>query len=171
MIAWRNRSVHYLADNEASEDAWNTIKSNKDELYSRFSGLTVEPLEKGFQLSAPPSFKETASFIRATHEAVRQFDEFHIRALDPVSFLPDLIWHTVGMNSQEDVNVTRRKRVQSIWGRDESERESRVLSFLKNCGLSEGKGDPSAIFDKALISEVSRFSFREVFSYIGKGRA
>jgi hypothetical protein len=57
MIAWRNRSVHPLGDNEASPESWNTIRTSKEELSKRFSGLTIG----GFDQHNPPSSNFTVS--------------------------------------------------------------------------------------------------------------
>ena len=111
------------------------------------------------------SSKETASFIAAMHDAVRQFDEFHLSTLDSVSFLPELIRNALG-----DDSATRRKHIQSIWGRDRSEKEKRVLSFFKNIWLSETKGAVSAEFSSHVISEIANYSFSEVVLYLDLNR-
>ena len=163
MLAWRNRTIHSLADNEASGEAWNILKTNANELKDRFNGLTLERMERGFEHNDPPSFKETASFIRATHEAVREIDEHFIRMLSPELFIKELIWHKTGLNQKgEKDSENRHDRIQNIWGRDASDRMKRVSSFLINNGLSVDKGDPSAEFDQQLLIQISSCSTKEI---------
>lgn len=161
MIVWRNRLVHSLADNQVSPAVWSILSQNEDKLSAAFSGMRLDRLESGFKTGEPPTFKETASFIRATHA-----DGYFLAALDTAQFLRDLIWATISKGSSDDLDSIRKRRIQSIWGRDASERVGKVVAFLTNAGLS-AHGDASATeFDDDLINSVSNKSPRELFSYL-----
>lgn len=186
MIAWRNRSVHSLAENDASDEAWKTVRDNGKFIAERFKGLLIERLESGFSHNEPPTFKETASFISATHEIIRQIDEYYLSKLNLTPFLSELIWQITADGAGDDVNSRRKKRVQSVWGRDASERRNAVVSLLKNAGLSDTtvvaqsdkrvpKSDrenaPAAVFEDDLIDLISEFSPNQLLEYLVSTRA
>jgi hypothetical protein len=181
MIAWRNRSVHSLAENDASDEAWKTIRDNGEFIAERFKALLVDRLESGFSHNEPPTFKETASFISVTHEIVRQIDEYYLSKLNVTPFLSELIWQITADGAGDDVDSRRKKRVQSVWGRDASERRNAVVSLLKNAGLSDmtavaqsrkrvPKSDrenaPAAVFEDDLIDWISEFSPNQLLGYL-----
>jgi hypothetical protein len=91
MIAWRNRQVHSLADNEVSTETWETLRKNEAWIKGEFRGMEIGRLFSDFSKDTPPSFKEIASFIRATQEAVRIMDAHLLRNLEPKIFLKELI--------------------------------------------------------------------------------
>jgi hypothetical protein len=163
MIAWRNRQVHSLSDNEVSATAWEILRNNQTWIKEEFRGMEVDRLLSDFQREGAPTFKEIASFIRATHEIVRVVDERVLAELDAEKFLRSLIDSRIGRD-----DASRRKHVQSVWGRDISERDMRVRSFLINCGLSATPiqdGTPRA-FDDGLLTKISRNSPSELRQWL-----
>ena len=170
MIAWRNRQVHSLADNQVSTSSWEALRANANWVKDEFRGMEIDRLFADFSKEAPPSFKEIASFIRATQEAVRIMDAHLLKHLDPQSFLRQLIQeYSLKGNADEDREKLRKRRIQSIWGRDASDRKQRVISFLKNCGLSLSATDEnnSTIFSDNIITELSDMTPSEVGNWLG----
>jgi hypothetical protein len=172
MIAWRNRQVHSLADNEVSPKAWEILQINSEWVKNEFRGMHVDRLFSDFGKEAPPSFKEIASFIRATQEAVRLVDSHLLTNLEPQSYLKQLIWELASKSRPNDEpEKARKKQIQSIWGRDASDRTQRVTSFLKNCGLSLSPtdGEVSAVFSDDLISSLSEMAPSEITDWLKTG--
>ena len=134
MIAWRNRQVHSLADSEVSSKTWEILQSNSEWVKNEFRGMEVDRLFSDFGKEAPPSFKEIASFIRATQEVVRLLDSHLLTNLEPESYLRQLIreYASKARPNDKDPEKARKKQIQSIWGRDASDKPQRVTSFLKN---------------------------------------
>ena len=169
MIAWRNRQVHSLADNDVTPESWEVLRSNADWIKDEFRGMQVDRLFSDFGKEAPPSFKEIASFIRATQEAVRIIDTGLLKKLEPESYLKELIWeYSSNAGTAEDREKARKKQIQSIWGRDASDRKQRVISFLKNCGLSLSPTDEetSTSFPDELITNLSGMTPSEMASWL-----
>ena len=157
MIAWRNRQVHSLADSEVSAKTWEILRTNSEWVKNEFRGMEVDRLFGDFGKDSPPSFKEIASFIRATQEAVRLIDSHLLTNLEPESYLKQLIpEYASKARPNEDPEKARKKQIQSIWGRDASDKPQRVTSFLKNCGLSSSASDSgaNAVFSDDLISSL-----------------
>lgn len=172
MIAWRNRQVHSLADNEVSSEAWKILQENAEWVKNEFRGMQVDRLFADFSKEAPPSFKEIASFIRATQEAVRLIDTYLLKNLEPRSYLKQLI-HEFASKSRSNDNPEKacKKQIQSIWGRDASDRPQRVISFLKNCGLSLSPtdGEASAVFSDNILSSLSDMTPSEITDWLKTG--
>ncbi len=166
MIAWRNKATHILADEEASYETWEILRKNESRIKSEFSGMEISRLEQGYGKNEAPTFKETASFIRATHETVRSIDEYFLTKIDSEMFLRDLIWSTISSNTDGNIDLSRKNKIQSVWGRDESEKNKRVIAFLKNAGLSLSKSGLSAEFSDTLIEMYARKSPKELFNQL-----
>jgi hypothetical protein len=169
MIAWRNRQVHSLADNDVSQESWNVLRRNADWIRDEFRGMEVDRLFSDFSKESPPSFKEIASFIRATHEAVRIADSHLLKNLEPQTYLKQLIWERASRaNLDGDPEKIRKKQLQSIWGRDSSERKQRVTYFLKNCGLSLSPTDDkgSTVFSDDLMTKISDMTPSEIGEWL-----
>jgi hypothetical protein len=158
MITWRNRAVHSLSDNEVSKESWKILEENKEWLEETFQGMKFDRLLSDFNKGGPPTFKETASFVRATHQLIEQLDQHHLKELNPEKFLKSLV--------AKNLTPSAPKAIQSLWGRDERDKLKRVVGYLKNLGLSEEKAFPhSALFSEQLILKISNFTPKEAASF------
>jgi hypothetical protein len=164
LIAWRNLSSHSLADNEASEASLGLLKENDQWLRDNFRGLSADRLISDFRKHGPPTLKDTTSLINAAHEATRQLDEELLLNLEPDEYIWDFI--EVNTRAKEDRSASQpsqKKLIQSIWGKDESERMRSVTSFLVNNGLSkERKPGDIAEFPEPLVAGIATLKPSEV---------
>jgi hypothetical protein len=167
MIAWRNRSVHSLADTEVRDAAWSTLRTNQAWLKGEFRGMEFDRLMSDFARGGAPTFKEIASFIRATQELVRQLDEAQLKRLHPRAFLKAFIWHVLSRGLPSETPSRARARLaQSTWGRDASERLKRVISTLKSNGLSPARaGSYATEFSDELLAELAEFTPGAILEY------
>jgi len=162
MIVWRNRLVHSLADNTISSQTEQLIHTNSEWIKDQFNGMSVDRMLADFDSERPPTFKETASFIRATHQVVESLDRFLLSHLDAESYLKELIWSSAGANDSE-----RAKQIQNVWGRDECDRPTRVFSFLQNRGLATSRReDSSAEFPDELLNAVAAMTPKELKAFV-----
>jgi hypothetical protein len=56
MIAWRNRQVHSLADNQVSLPSWETLRANANWVKDEFRGMEIDRLFADFRRS-PAEFQ------------------------------------------------------------------------------------------------------------------
>jgi hypothetical protein len=101
---------------------------------------------------------------------VRIIDTRLLQALQPESYLKELIFeYSSKVGTTKDREKSRKRQIQSIWGRDASDRKQRVISFLKNCGLSLSPTDEktSASFSDELIDRLSDMTPTETASWLG----
>lgn len=167
MIAWRNKSVHSLSETMPQQSDWDLLKSSDTWLTENFQGLKFDRLLTDFESDGPPTLKETTSFIRATHRFVMQLDETQVSQVEPNSYLKELFGYATGhQRGQQKTAKTLRNNVQSIWGRDPSVRLKKVISLLKNNGLSASPVDHSVEITDEMINEYASLEAKEAFEKI-----
>lgn len=168
LIVWRNRVVHSLADNEVSETCWNTLRSNEEWIKSEFHGMELGRLLKDFDRGEAPTFKEIASFIRSIQSLVQEMDAALLSALDPEPYLKSFIFSLLKRAKPgESVQKAVIRNAQSVWGRDETDRHSAVISLLNHNGLSaERSAEYSCAFSDELLEKVSSLPTKRLVTYI-----
>lgn len=168
MITWRNKTVHSTAEVELPEETWSILTARRDWLEKEFGGMEIDRLFVDFEKDGPPTFKETASFIRAAQKFVEHADAEQLRSLDTKRHLRDLIWSALGVsNGKRCTEDIRRRRAQSIWNRELPDRVWKVRNFLKNCGLSEKRASASsAEFSAQEIDELCDLASNELLRHL-----
>jgi hypothetical protein len=169
MITWRNRRVHSLADNSIRDTVRDEIKGQAESIAAGFSGLDVGRLLKDVDEDKPPTFRETASLIRATQKIVEQLEAAQFRILAHDVFLKELIWSDLDSNypGDGDRNAHRKRRIAGVWGRDESRREAVFQAFLMNLGLSPMRRYQESLeLDPDLLARVSKMVPTEAYKFL-----
>lgn len=173
LIVWRNRAVHSIADNEVSDSAWDTLRSNEEWIRNEFRGMELDRLFGDFERGGAPSFKEIASFIRAVQSLVQEMDAALLSQLDPEQYLRDFIQNLLRKTkTDESPKKAMLRNAQSIWGRDDGDRYAAVLSLLRHNGISEEcLSEHSCAFSDELLKMVSGFSTKALLEYVGSPSA
>lgn len=156
-VAWRNRRVHSLAENDISPDDRSILQSNARSIFERFRGLDSGKMLERFDFSKAPSFKEAASLIAGAHNIVQHFDRELIRSLDRVLYLKQMIVANLssGWNQRGSLGNHLRRRAARVWG-DEAGKQKRIENFIRSLGFSpidsEGLGAqiPATLIDDIL---------------------
>lgn len=73
-IDWRNRRVHSLADETLRKSSEVELLSHAESLRAEHRGLDVKELLTRYKAGKSPSFKDSASVIQLSHNAVAHFD-------------------------------------------------------------------------------------------------
>jgi len=168
MIAWRNRSVHADAD-DLPDERWTEIIAENGEWYAEhFSGLSAEKLIADFNKGQPPVFKEIGAFIRGTHKFILNLEEAQFNALNGNEYVKDLVkYSSVGGAATSEARLQYRMRIiQSVWGRDISDRPKAVYRFLKNAGLSETKRTEYAVDLTLVYDEIATKTTKQIMSWL-----
>lgn len=170
MIAWRNKSAHEEADIELDNSVKAILQDNDKRISTEYRGLDSKRLISGFENNRPPTFKEIASFIKATQDFVKAVDAVQLRACQPERYLKEHIWEVTGGSRAKSrtTEAHRKEHFQSVWGRDASERVGAVVRFLRATGLS---GDPAKheespmLFDAALLNRVGAMKPSDAYKW------
>jgi hypothetical protein len=186
MITWRNRATHAEDDRDTPARHKVVIERHATDIASRFRGLDSEMLLAGYEADRAPKFKEIASFINATNHFVEELERRLFEQLDAKTFLKQLIWVAISHHSKTcaDLQQVRRKHLQSVWGKDASDKEKSVLRFLCHQGLSSTKAQakkrrfsvedrvlPVLTFDDNVLATLVSMTPTAVFNWITSGES
>lgn len=168
MIIWRNKSVHILGSETEVAVFEDIIHYNQHRIKDEFRGMDARRLVSDFKSGKAPTFKETASFISATHIFVHKSDEILLSNLDSDSFIKELIWTKLSRDQDGAKSEIRLRSAQSIWGRSGDDRRRRVITFLKNHGLSteEKENTKSARFSTDLIEHIITLNPTKLLEFV-----
>lgn len=78
MISLRNNLLHSMAENAVEQVHKKILIENKEWIAENFRGLDIDLLLKKVSENTPPSFKEVASLINASHLFVEDLSLIHI---------------------------------------------------------------------------------------------
>ncbi|WP_370034221.1 hypothetical protein [Qipengyuania mesophila] len=179
MIAWRNKSAHHEADTIVEERHRRILKENATQIASNYRNLDVDRLLDGFDESEP-TFKECASLISAAQNFVAGLENELFAGLDEGQYLRELIHKSPTELSGDSAQAYRKKRIQSVWGRDPSDRTRAVIRHLRQFGISDqnraenrrllnnttGGSLMVAKFPSALIAKLCEMTPNEVNSWL-----
>lgn len=168
MITWRNRAAHFEADIKLDSKKLNILNENKERIEAEYSGLETDKLLDDFENSDGPTFRETASLIRATHEFVKNLENILLTKLSPEEYLKQTIRRDIN-SVEENKSDYSKRRLQGIWGRDPSDRENYLIRYFINLGLSKTakEGTRPAVFKDELISKLSSFNTHDTYEWLG----
>ena len=161
MVAWRNRAAHMQADIELKKDQLELLQQSADWIAHEFRAMSVDRMLQDFDADNPPTFRETASLLHATQKFVEALEIVQFGSLDAQTYLREVIWEAISkvQNEQTELDKLKKKKLQSIWGKDKSERGRTIERFLTNIGLSKEQSHPySVLFDDALIELIAAMS-------------
>jgi len=126
IICWRNRLMHYKADNNISDKSRRVlIEENKDSIYN----LDNNRMLKNFDELKEPSFKEVASMVRASINFIYKIDSKLLKKVDSVKYADKVIYYYI----KED----KIKRLDNLFSKDENSRERIIKNILENYGFNE----------------------------------
>lgn len=165
MIAWRNKAAHEEADTAVEDRHRQTLLDHASAIASDYCGLDVERLLAGFD-AAEPTFKEAASLINAAQRFVRLLESLLFRDLDAEQYLKELVWKVPDELSGENARRFRKHGLQSVWGRDSSDRPKAVVRHLRQFGITDvRRHSEGAVFSSSLITQLVGMTPTEVYAW------
>lgn len=151
-IDWRNRLVHSLAGENLENSYEEVFLSRAESLRTEHSGLDVNELLTRYKARESPSFKDAASVIRLSHNAVSHFDAHLLSGLDIERYVREAIRIELTDSSNTDAGLKR--ACTKIWGNPDKRRAKaiRALRFVGVHQTSEIKARqvPDAFVDSIL---------------------
>lgn len=119
LICWRNKLVHYKADNNIKNESRIILKENKGIILEKHNGLDIENTLKSFDKKGEiPTFKEITSLIKATIDFVYEIDKKLIERIDVIKYADTILLQHIKEN--------KIKRLDSIFSKPKI-KEKRVL--------------------------------------------
>lgn len=158
LVSWRNESAHVEADDILSKEQRTTIENNRSTIKARFSGLDADILIGDYDAEKPPTFKEVASLINASHHFIEDLEGRLFQQIDPEAYLRKLVKEATRTKTRDrSVSSKKGSEIAAIWGRNPSDRPRYVRSLLQHQGLSSKKADkgPSLAFNQETIEKLT----------------
>jgi hypothetical protein len=157
MICWRNRLIHYKAQNKPSSEVISFLRESRNEIMKRHNGMDITLTIERFENKQVPTFKETASMIKATIEYVYQLDNYLIESLDLLTYSDKIIIKYIRENLE--------KRLRNIYNNDDESRVKVIRNILSEYGLNEKEN--SSLDD--FVFNLSKLSYSSAKDRYNKG--
>jgi hypothetical protein len=131
-IAWRNRLIHYMAENEIAATSRAHLNECARDVSNDYRGLVVHELLESFDRKQRPRFKEIASMIAATHRFVRAADIKLLTMLDLEAYIDESLAIHVKRLDRRDT----RTRIDAIWSKDRDRRRRSLAQIFQNYSIA-----------------------------------
>ena len=130
-IEWRNQRVHSLSDDKVEKQTIRIVRDNSEWFHSNYSGLNVDNFLSHFNIKEAPTFKDAASVIRLTHDAVAQYDADLLKNVKIENYVKELLLIILETDKS---NVLR--SIQKTWNHPDKKR-IKVIRLLRMIGVNE----------------------------------
>lgn len=154
-ICWRNRLVHYNADNKLPKAMRTLLIDNKDILEQNFSGLLIEDTLDRFDKSIPPSFKDIASLTKGLIDYVYEVDRQLVKVLDYELYVKEIVAEYL----KNDLSV----RLNRIYGKRDADKRRRIIESLLKCKCFSEDDNP--IIDN-IVTQIIELDKTEVYQQL-----
>tara|TARA_R110002096_G_scaffold401123_1_gene597894 strand:- start:2036 stop:2974 length:939 start_codon:yes stop_codon:yes gene_type:complete len=164
-LKWRNRLIHFFAENDINEDVRNVLKNNKDFFFDNFQGLDIDRLLDNFDNSKTPSFKEITSIIRSIHKCVQLADEYLLNNINKETHFIECLDFHFKLNTLKESDL--KSKTALLYNLTEKRRLNSINQTVMNYGFSEVK-KPTTKIKKESISTLVNFNLEKVLSFLNE---
>lgn len=130
-IEWRNQRVHSLSDGVIEKKTLRAIQNNAQWFHSNYSGLDVDELISNFNMKEAPTFKEAASIIQLTHDAVAHYDADLLKSIEIEKYVKGLLLNFLGSDGSSSL-----VSIQKTWNHPKKKR-IKIIRLLRMVGVNQ----------------------------------
>ena len=159
-IEWRNQRVHSLSSDPIEKKTLRVVRDNAEFFKSGYSGLDVADFISNFKSREAPTFKEAASVIRLTHEAVAHYDAELLRNLPIERYLREAL-----LKFLETDNANPLRSVQKTWDHPEKKR-IKVIRLLRMIGVNQTDEVKGRLVTDEFVDELVNLKSGDVLSFL-----
>lgn len=157
LICWRNRLVHFQAENNISSNNRKILTLHSEEIKKKHCGLSIHETLESFDKSAVPTFKEVTSFVRASINLVSDLDKCLLRNINGVIYADRILSFYF--------NQDKNPRLNNIFSKDSKAIEKSIRQILIQNGFTTTS---SNAIDK-FCNDVAKMSFQEAKKALTSG--
>ena len=151
LICWRNKMIHFDADNDISKESRNILKMNSSEDKSvNSTHLDVSQMLLSFDKGECPKFKEMAFMIRKTISFVESIDKVLLAKVDTLSFLESVLKKEFKEKDQ---------LFESIFRTVGEKRKQKIMQLICTCGFVEIENNDENV--NMFIDNITTISYKE----------
>jgi hypothetical protein len=132
-IHWRNRVAHSDASGLVDGDVRGSLRLAEKEIRENYSGLDVEELIKHEASGNPPTFKEIASIMNASHRLVEKLDATLATRVNIVQLADAALKEKICGGSHGDWT----RRTLSLWPGTQEKTVAKLTRMLLVSGFQE----------------------------------
>lgn len=156
LICWRNRLVHFQAENDIQEFNKKKLSENIEQIDNQFCHLNIERTFESFENKHTPTFKEVASFVKASLDLIYEIDKGLLARLDFVKYADSVI-----INHLKADNTAHQQtaRLNDIFSKGSETAYKKLRQILLQNGFTDDGVSDSV---DAFCIKISKFSFSEV---------
>lgn len=169
-IAWRNKKVHSLSDDELEIEDEKQLLCSSTSLAEEFRGLVVRDVIGRFKTAESPLFKDAASIISLAHKVVEKFDNHLLGTLDIESYIRIALRSALGLSSVRPAEAQIRHGTRRIWA-DQSTRQTKAARMLRFIGVHPVEELTARQVPDELIELILNFEPDDVVTYLQCGSA
>lgn len=151
LICWRNRLVHFDADNDISHESRDTMLSHSSNMYCEKHHLDFKEMLRSFDSKNTPKFKEITSLVNATINLLYQIDSILVCQVGFLNYADRIVVHYFKGDSV--------KRLNNIFSKGPGHAEKAIRQILLQHGFSvqEIKDPDTGMVIKTITNEVDDY--------------
>lgn len=156
LICWRNRLVHYSAENDITPSNRQLLLDNKETILKNFCGLDINKVLEHFEGSEPPTFKEVTSLVHAAVNYICCLDEQLLKGLDLQHYADRIVIHYLREGKSKEKDHAN-PRINNVFSKEPLARLRMIQQLLMENGFS--KSEIKNAIDE-FCEEISRLDYR-----------
>ena len=160
LICWRNRMVHFDADNKLQEFSKKILKCDleTDERAKKYH-LNSNQMLKAFEEKKCPTFKEIAFLISKAIEFIEKLDQTILSRLNIMEILDDTICYVLKRDQ---------KIFDGIFSKNDIERRRhKIIEFMKSNGFMDLENNTER--EERYINSICQLSYKEAKEKVLRG--
>lgn len=159
LICWRNRMIHFDADNDILKISRDILKTKlDDDERAQKCHLNIEQMLNSFDQTKCPTFKEMAFLIRKTICFVESIDKMILDEVNIINLLDDTLCFIL----KKDQHIFK-----GIFSTEGDRRKQKLNQFIKTCGFVEIENNSKE--ERRYIDQICQMSFKEAKDKIMQG--
>lgn len=152
-IAWRNRLVHFEAENELPDDVATLLVNSACHIQAEYQKLDISLLKEDFSKSSTPKFKEATALVRAVQHFVGEVDAQVLSTLDLETYLHQTL--------EDYLAPDPHLRAANIWGKSASRAMVSIRQVALNAGFGQVDVSTRPELSDEFIRDIAQLSERE----------
>jgi hypothetical protein len=164
-IAWRNKKVHSLSDEELEAEDEQELLQSASSLADEFRGLAAKEVLRRFKAGESPQFKDAASVVSLAHKVVENFDQYLLGTLDIDNYIRVALRLSLGVSSTRSETIQIKHAAHRIWG-DCDARKVKAVRMLRFIGVHPVEQVTARRVPDELIERVLNFELDAAIEYL-----
>lgn len=158
-IEWRNQRVHSLSEDSIEKKTFRVVRDSAEWFRSNYSGLDIDEFISHFNMREAPTFKEAASVIRLTHEAVAQYDADLLQNIPIETYLREALLDFIGTD-----NPNLLRSIQKTW--DHPKKMTKIIRLLRMVGVNQTDAICGREVPEKFVEELVGLESGEVLAFL-----